>query len=178
MRTIRTIGCLVLLWLAWSPRLEAAPQVSFFGRTVRPLLYVTSAESADFGANWSERQVYIFRDGTVLVAALGERSGEALPTGGGVLSGKASPERMRDLAEALAHLKVSSTADCSIDPPDAPLEWFFKFTWFGAGDRTNTFKATQDAGTRCPREVEDLISAVQLVINSASSAAGTRLFAP
>jgi hypothetical protein len=167
-----------LMTLTVPCRATAAEGVRFFGRTVTPLLYVVSAESADFGATWNKRQIYIFRDGTVLSASLGERHDSELPLGGAVSSGTASQARMRELATALADAKVGHQTDCSIDPPDSPLEWYFSFVWFGSGDRKNSFEATQDPGPRCPPEIESLISAVQLAVNSARQSATTQLSVP
>jgi hypothetical protein len=167
----------VILLLLATP-VGAAPNVSFFGRTLTPFLYVTSSESGDFGEHWNKRQIYIFRDGTVLVAGAGESYRSELATGAWVISGTASRSRMMELTAALADARVGYQGDCSIDPPDAPLEWYFEFRWFGAGTRTNRFKATQDSGTPCPLAVEGLIDAVHLVINSASQAATTSLYTP
>lgn len=171
----------LLLMLASSLPADAAPNVSFFGRTLTPLLYVTSAESADFGAHWAKRQVYIFRDGTILIAVHSESFQSELPGAARVLSGTVSRSRMQELTAALANARVGSQSDCYIDPPDAPLEWYFEFRWFGAGHRTNRFKATQDSSAtfpRCPSAVEGLIDAVHLVINSALQSPTTDLRVP
>lgn len=171
--------CSLLLLLAGSLPAAAAPNVSFFGRTLSPLLYMTSAESGDFGASFVREQVYIFRDGTVLVAALGDTYQSELPTGGSIISGTASRARMMELTAALANARVGHQTDCRIDPPDSPLEWYFELRWFGAGSRTNRFKATQaHPGPDCPFAVEELISAVQRVINSAFQSKTTDLHTP
>jgi hypothetical protein len=163
----------ILLLLASSLPASAASAVSFFGHTLSPLLYVTSAESGDGGATFTKRQVYIFRDGTVLVADYGESYQSELARGASVRSGTASRARMMELTAALTKARVGYQQDCLIDPPDAPLEWYFEFRWFGAGSRTNRFKASQDVqGSRCPDEIEGLgglIDAVHLVLNSVSA---------
>jgi hypothetical protein len=156
---------------------NAAPPVPFFGRHLSPLLYVTSAQSEDLGGNWDDRQVYIFRNATVLVAVLGEGFGTQLPTRAVVFSGQASPERMADLGRALANARVGYQGDCSIDPPDSILEWHFHFSWFGVRDRRNSFRATEGPGEDCPFAIEELITAVHFVVNSAASNASTTLSA-
>ena len=160
----------ILLLLASSLPAGAAPAVSFFGRTLSPLLYVTSTESGDFGEQLTKRQVYIFRDGTVLVAGSGESYQSPLAEGAWILSGTVSRARMMELTAALTRAKVGYQTDCLIDPPDSPLEWYFEFRWFGAGSRTNRFKAAQNVqGSRCPDEIEGvggMIDAVHRVLNS------------
>lgn len=158
--------------------LAAAPDVAFFGRTVNPLLYVVSAESGDFGEHWAKTGTYIFRDGTVLSVLITDEVHSRLPTTSQVYSGQVSPVQMQKLVDAMAAAKVGLQQDCSIDPPDSPLEWFFRFSWFGAGKRRNVFKATQDSGTPCPPAIEELIGAVQVTLDSAYTARTTHLVAP
>jgi hypothetical protein len=96
-----------------------------------------------------------------------------------VVSGKVSAERMRTLILAMAELKVGLQQDCLIDPPDSPLEWYFQFSWFGAGKRKNTFKVSQDSGgPPCPAAAEALIDAVTGTLNAAYQDRTTLLFAP
>jgi hypothetical protein len=166
------------VFLRGSCSLVAAPDVAFFGRTVNPLLYVVSAESFDFGEHWTKRQVYIFRDGTVLSAPVREVYSSPLPLGGEVFSGKVSADQMRSLLLAMAEVKVGLQRDCSIDPPDSPLEWYFEFSWFGAGKRKNTFKATEGPGIPCPPATEALIDAVTGTVNAAYQARTTALAVP
>jgi hypothetical protein len=167
------------VFLGGSCSLVAAPDVAFFGRTVNPLLYVVSAESFDFGEHWAKRQTYIFRDGTVLSTLLNENVHSRLPAGGQVFSGKVSAEQMRLLVLAVAEVKVGLQQDCTIDPPDSPLEWHFQFSWFGAGKRKNTFKATEDGpGLPCPPATEALIDAVTGTVNAAYQARTTALAVP
>ena len=170
----KTMLLLGFLFVATGRPSLAAPDVPFFGRNVTPLLYVTSAVSADFGGHWTKRQIYIFRDGTFLIGNIGEIHDVQLPVGGSIISGKASPERMRTLNAALAAARVSQPTDCYLDPPDSPIEWFWRFQWFGNGERQNKFEVTQDSGPpSCPGAVEDLMLAVDRVVSSSS--ATTRL---
>ena len=170
---LAAVICLGLPATTW-----AAPAVQFFGRTVKPLLYFNSAVSSDYSAHWTKRQVYIFRDGTVLNAALGEAYSADLPLGAFVSSGTAAPDRMKALGAALSAARVSQQTDCFYDPPDAPFDWYFGLTWFGTGERKNTFLVGQTPGPRCSREVEALIDAIEAVITSASRKASTRLSLP
>lgn len=158
---------------------HAAPAVPFFGKTERPLLYFTSAVSPDGGLHWSKAQVYIFRSGTVLFAGLGEQQGLDLPLGSGVFSGKASPQRMAALRQALGAIQVGQQTDCFLDPPDAPFDWSYRFTWFGNGDRRNTFVLTDSSPPpHCPDEMHALVDAAEQVYRSVSGSATTRLQTP
>ncbi len=170
---LAAISCLALPAITW-----AAPAVQFFGRSVKPLLYFNSAVSSDYSAHWQKRQVYIFRDGTVLNVAMSEVYSADLPLGASVFSGKAAPDRMKALGAALAAARAGEQTDCFYDPPDAPFDWYFGLTWFGAGERKNTFLVGQTPGSRCPREAEALIDAIEAVIRSAYGTASTRLALP
>lgn len=165
----KTMLLLGFLFLAAVVPSLAAPPVPFFGRNVTPLLYVTSAVSQDFGGRWTKRQIYIFRDGTFLFGNLGELHDVQLPTGGSIVSGKASPDQMRALNTALAAAKVSQLTDCRLDPPDSPLEWYWRFLWLGKGLRQNDFEVTQDSGPPpCPAAIEDLLTAVERLVHPSS----------
>lgn len=171
-------SAVVLLALAVPRASTAAPNVQLFGRTVRPLLYVTAAESGDGGAHWTKSQIYIFRDGTVVTASVGQAYTAEPVTGAFLFSGIASPQRLKELGVALTNARVGYQKDCEIDPPDSPLEWNYKFQWFGIGERQNTFEAKQQTGPACPFEIEQLIDAVTLIRGSAYQSATTKLVIP
>jgi hypothetical protein len=158
---------------------HAAPPVPFFGHAERPLLYFISAVSPDGGLHWSKAQVYIFRSGTVLFARLSEQEGTDLPLGSTLFSGKAAPDRMAALRRALTAIQVGQQTDCFLDPPDAPFDWSYRFTWFGNGDRRNTFVLKDSSPPpHCPDEMYELVDAAEAVYRSASDAATTKLQTP
>lgn len=174
----RIVPVIALLALAIPSASTAAPPVQVFGRTVKPLLYVTAAESGDDGIHWSKSEIYIFRDGTVVSASLGQMFNLNHVQGASFYTGVTSPERLRELGMALTNARVGFQEDCEIDPPDSPLEWYFGFHWFGVGERQNSFAATQYSGPPCPPEIEQLIFAVGAVRGSAFQAAKTKLAIP
>lgn len=165
------LPCAVLLLMASAPATFAAQPVTFFGEQKVPLLYQilhTSPTSAAPGALQSNvRQVYVFRDGTVLVSVDGV-SEELSPTGG-ILSGQAPALQMQGLNQALEAAQAGIQGDCHIDLGDQFLEhWHFRYTWFGRGRRQNTFEATDKPGPPCPLEVRQLQDSLQFVINATS----------
>ena len=157
----------------------ARADVHFFGRTVQPLLYVLRAYSFDHGGNWQTSQSYVFRDGTVLGSELLTVFPVSLPLQGFTYSGRATAANMAALRTALNAAQAGKLTDCYYDPPDSPVSLQYRFTWFGRGDRRNTFVVT-DSSTppRCPPEVEGLLDAAFAVTASVAKAPQTVLSVP
>ena len=178
MGTARRLPALLLLFVLASSPVAGAPAVDFFGRDLAPLVSLVSMVSADYSAHWTKRQVYIFRDGTVLVTALAEGFERPLPTLGYVRSGKAPIGLMQQLAAALGQAHVAQLTDCFLDPEDAPFDWEYLVTWYGKGDRRNTFRITDGGLPECSLKVAELRDAIESVVFSATQAATTRLQTP
>lgn len=162
-----TVALLVLACLGVGAGAAAAEQDTlFFGRSLRPLLYFVAAESS--GDVWAKRQVYIFRDGTILVAALSETPETVEPQDGYVFSGQASPRAMRTLFDALDAIPAETQTDCSLPAPEPTRTWSFAFTWFGTHGRHNSF-AVSDHSTAgsCSGPIPRFIDAVEIAALSA-----------
>jgi hypothetical protein len=165
-------GCLAALLHA-APA-AAAPPVSFCGLPQKPLLTVSSHRFMSFGAVQVRATTFIFTDGAVVQSESVEAQDphasvqSSLPRSAFVARGTASPDVFASFVSALLAARPGAARDCFNTVNDTGDFTDYRLTWFGKGQRKNTFlDSTQVAGPDCGPAIDHLIERTLAVVGSA-----------
>ena len=159
----RRLAVLVMLALVPCASFAAEP-VPFCAVEAPPLVYVTTSSIADFVPLVFNRSLYILHGGFTVVTVSWRLPGDSMPFSTTVAVGRGNPSLYRSLIESMASVRVGFREDCFNLPLDAHFtEHLTRFTWFGRGERQNTFLVTNLRPDRppCPDLMDELLDLVE-----------------
>jgi hypothetical protein len=172
------VVCLVAL-LASTPA-AAAPPVQFCGLPQKPLLTVDSHRFMDFGVTQRRASAFIFADGTVvysqIVDVLNQHAStpSTLPSFSQIARGTAAHDAFAAFAAALLAARPGFAQDCFYTVSDVSDSTDYRLTWYGKGQRKNTFLvSTAITAPDCGPEIDDLIVRISAAIGSVLSSPAT-----
>ncbi len=127
------------------------------------LLRLETRGFSTFACNGFESETLVFRDGLVT---------DTVRRDTGVLNlarYQSSTAALARLGEALSQNRVGvEHGGCAVDFFEPNASYGFTLTWFGKGDRSNTFTATAPAGSPCPESTDAIFRALADFLSDAS----------